>query len=149
MSRQPSVPPDIAPHVARLIALIEDRANQPGWSYQRIADEAGVNLSTITAIRKGMRHVPNPRTLRGLSRALGFTDDSVEQLLATGAEPVRIKEPEPEPPQDPLEAEIRAKPNLSEEERAIFVDLLREARRTAGQTIVDKAEELDRRRRGA
>lgn len=105
---------------ARLAAAIEDRAHQPGWTYKRIATEAGVDVVTINAWRKGdYKNRPYGRTLRGLDRALGLVDGSCERIL-NGEEPIQFQA-------DPVAsviAEVEALPNLSREQKDVLIGVL-------------------------
>lgn len=137
-----STPQSVTPkNKARLAALIEDRAKQPGWTYQRIADEVDVNVVTLNAWRRGdYKNRPYSRTLSGLDRALGLADGSCEALLTTGAEPV----PASIEDSDPAIARIRAMKHLSDEQKDLLISHLRDTRRST----LDRAEELNRRGQG-
>jgi hypothetical protein len=95
---------------ARLRAAIEARADEPGWTFARIAREAEIDVQTLWAIRKGQQ--PSKRTMRGLDRALGWTDGSTETLL-DGGEPVPLTEST----HDPLEQKIRDMEHISQEKQ--------------------------------
>lgn len=105
---------------ARLAAAIEDRANQTGWSYKRIATEAGVDVVTINALRAGDYATrPYRRTLRGLDRALRLVDGSCERIL-NGEEPIQLLTD----PVASVVAEIEALPNLSAEQKKVLIGVL-------------------------
>ncbi|MCO6011465.1 hypothetical protein NE236_41600 [Actinoallomurus purpureus] len=149
-----STPQSVDPaHKARLAEAIEDRAAQPGWSYKRIADEAGVDVVTVNALRKGdFKSRPYRRTLRGLDRALGLADGTCERIL-NGEEPIRPREakkaqkpsaeqlPKGALPQEVASviAEIESLENLSEEQRAILINTLL----AAAHGIRDQAQRLN------
>lgn len=108
------------PH-ARLRAAIEARAAEPGWSLARVAREAEIDVQTLWSIRKGQQ--PSKRTMRGLDRALGWTDGSTETLL-DGGEPVPLSETS----HDPVEQKILDMDHISPEKQQQIIERLRAAR---------------------
>jgi hypothetical protein len=113
------------PH-ARLRAAIEARAEEPGWSLARIAREAGpIDVQTLWAIRTG-KNAPSKRTMRGLDRALGWTDGSTETLL-DGGEPVPLSEST----HDPAEQKIKDMEHISKEKQQQIIERLRANRQAA------------------
>lgn len=108
------------PH-ERLRAAIEARAAEPGWSLARVAREAEIDVQTLWSIRKGQQ--PSKRTMRGLDRALGWTDGSTETLI-DGGEPVPLSESS----HDPAEQKILDMDHISPEKKKQIVERLHAAR---------------------
>lgn len=70
----------------RLAGLIRDRRIDQGLSQAQLATEAGTTERTVRLIEKAERESYRQATLRGISRALGWTPDSIERI-ASGGDP--------------------------------------------------------------
>lgn len=57
----------------RTIALVQQEIFRSGWSYQRLADAAGVHTTTIGAIATGSTSRPQLRTIILILAALGWS----------------------------------------------------------------------------
>jgi transcriptional regulator with XRE-family HTH domain len=74
-------------------ALKADRL-QAGVSQEDLADVLGVGRSTIQMIEGGHPYKRPTPTVRAFARHLGWTEDSVDRVLAGGRRGVRLVEPE-------------------------------------------------------
>jgi transcriptional regulator with XRE-family HTH domain len=142
-----STPESVPAALARLNAVIDDVAKQPGWNYERIAAEAGFHVMTLHSLRKGRSKNPDERTLRGLDAVLGFEPGKGVARILAGKEPVRAKKPDEET--DPAIAEIEAT-GLDRTQKDILIAVLRNQRAAAAAGVLEQAREWEeQRRRGA
>lgn len=71
--------------------VVGDRVRQRRFELRLNAGElGGVSASTVSSIETKKKTTYETRKLMDLARALGWTDDSIERLLA-GAEPVEAE----------------------------------------------------------
>jgi hypothetical protein len=141
-------PQNVAPALARLNAYIDDVAQQPGWSYKRVATEAGVDVMTLHALRKGNSTNPSDRTAWGLDRVLGFEKGKGVQRILAGKNPVKAKKAEEVT--DPAIAEIEATA-LKREQKDVLIALYLNQRNAAADGIIEQAREWEQKnqQRGA
>lgn len=140
-----STPQSVPAALARLNAVIDDVAKQPGWSYERVAREADFHPMTLHALRKGRSTNPDERTLRGLDRVLGFEPGKGVARILAGKEPVRARKPEEEET-DPAIAEIEAT-GLTREQKDILIAVYRSQRAAAAAGVLEQAREWEEQRR--
>jgi transcriptional regulator with XRE-family HTH domain len=142
-----STPESVSPALARLNAAIDDVAQQPGWSYKRVATEAGIDVMTLHAVRKGNSMNPSDRTAWGLDRVLGYEKGKGVQRILAGKRPVPAEKPEEET--DPAIAEIEAT-GLNREQKDILIAVYLNQRAAAASGVLEQAREWEeQRRRGA
>lgn len=135
-----SVPSDV---LARLNAAIDDVAQQPGWSYKRVAAEAGIDVMTLNALRWGKTTNPSDRTAWSLDRILGFERGKGVQRILEGKRPVRVKAAEPEDATDAAIREINAKKHLTDRQKQMFIAMLVRQR----ELLMEQVDEADRQQR--
>jgi transcriptional regulator with XRE-family HTH domain/tetratricopeptide (TPR) repeat protein len=66
-------------------AILTRLRRASGWSQNELAERAGLSLNGLSAIERGIRHRPHPRTLRALAAALGLSEDDRRRLLEAAA----------------------------------------------------------------
>lgn len=143
-TRQSVVPPD---RLARLNAAIDDIAKQPSWSYKRVANEAGIDVMTLNALRWGKTRDPDERTLRGIDKVLGFEPGQGLRRILDGKLPIRVKREDEESAtvreiRDKIQR-IESMQNLKPEQQRMFIGvLLRQI-----DAIVEQADEANREQR--
>ena len=134
--------------LARLNAAIDDVAQQPGWSYKRVATEAGIDPMTLHALRQGRSLNPTDRTAWGLDRVLGFEKGRGVQRILAGRNPVLAKKPGDTEP-DTTIAAIEAS-GLTREQKDILISVYRAQKAAAEDTTLQQMRELEeRQKRGA
>lgn len=69
-----------------LIKWVNQELRNRGWSISELARRGGVNQSYISAVLSG-RQNPGPKFYLSVSRAFGFTSESLERLEANGVIP--------------------------------------------------------------
>jgi hypothetical protein len=134
-----STPQSVSPALARLNAAIDDVAKQPAWSYKRVATEAGIDVMTLHALRKGRSRNPDDRTTWGLDRVLGFKQGEGVQRILAGKSPIKAKKAKPEDETDAAIRQIREKKHLNELQKQLLINTIVETR----QRVLDQAEEMD------
>jgi hypothetical protein len=139
-----SNPESVPAALARLNAYIDDVAQQPGWSYDRVAREAGFHPMTLNSLRWGKTPNPSERILRGLDRVLGFKEGQGAQRILAGKRPVPATKPEEQT--DPDIAEIEAT-GLNREQKDILIAILRNQRAAAAAGVLEQAREWEEQRR--
>lgn len=76
------------PATQRLASYLEARADELDLDWRDVAEEAGISVETLRAIRRG-NNLPSRGTRRGLDRALRWELGSVTAILA-GDEPTPV-----------------------------------------------------------
>lgn len=140
-----STPESVPVALARLNAVIDDVAKQPGWNYERIAAEAGFHVMTLHSLRKGRTRNPDERTLRGLDLVLGYEPGKGVQRILDGKRPVPARKPEEEET-DPNIAEIEAT-GLNREQKDILIAVYRNQIAAAAAGVREQAREWEEQRR--
>jgi transcriptional regulator with XRE-family HTH domain len=143
-----STPQSVPAALARLNAVIDDVAKRPGWSYKRVATEAGIDVMTLHALRKGRTRYPDDRTCWGLDGVLGYEKGKGVQRILAGREPV-LKDAEPEEA-DPTIAEIEAT-GLERGQKDVLIAVYLNQRAAAATGVIEQAREWEQeqRRQGA
>jgi hypothetical protein len=143
-----STPESVPSHLARLNAAIDDVAKQPGWSYKRVATEAGFDVMTLHALRKGRTKNPDDRTCRGLDRVLGFKEGQGVQRILAGKSPLKAKVAG-EPETDLTITEIEAS-GLTREQKDVLISVYRAQKAAAEDATMQQLREMEeRQKRGA
>lgn len=132
-----NTPESVPTALARLNAVIDDVAKQPGWNYEKVADEAGFHVMTLHALRKGRTKNPDERTLRGLDIVLGFEPGKGVQRILDGKRPVKAKAKTPVQEDETAKRirRIREMEHLNEFQKQAFIDMI--------VGVLDQAEEMD------
>lgn len=97
-------PMDETPH-KRLDRIMNDRRLKLDLDWKQVAEQAGISVQTIDAIRKG-RNRPTERTWRNVCRALQWKSIRFEDVLAGGA---------PTPIDDGHQPDLHAIPDADDE----------------------------------
>jgi transcriptional regulator with XRE-family HTH domain len=71
----------------RVGRAVRDRRLHLGWTQQEAADHSGVSLATWRLVELGGRDRYQDLTLRGVSKALGWPNDAMDNILAGGDPP--------------------------------------------------------------
>src|SRR5215213_7746286 len=58
-----------------------------GLSQEELAERAGLTAAAVSQLERGVRHRPQPRTVRALADALDLAGDERTALLAAGRGP--------------------------------------------------------------
>jgi len=123
---------------ARLGEAIRDRRRALGMSQLELAQAAGISEAMLRVIERARRTNVRPATLGAVARALGWTRDSVDRVLA-GGDPVldedrdrsvaelKRQDAELQARLDEVERDLRAR--LDEIERDLGLDAESRARR--------------------
>ena len=119
----------LASAMQRIDRAVGDRARDLNKSFNQVARDAGITTETLSALRgKGKRlsadYRPYDKTARGIDRALGWPDGTT-MAIWDGREPASVASDD----DDPAVAKIRAMPNLSNEQREMYIANLRAIRR--------------------
>lgn len=140
----------VTPALARLNAAIDDVAQQPGWSYDRVAREAGFHPMTLNSLRWGKTPNPSERVLRGLDRVLGFEEGKGAARILAGKSPIKVKKANKanEAEVDPYVAQIEAT-GLKREQKDVLISIYLNAVAAQGAVILDQAREMEEKQRGA
>jgi hypothetical protein len=116
---------------------VEKRRNELGLTIRAAAERSreggrrGFDEQTWGHIEKATRNNRRVSTLRALCWVLGWTDDSVDLILA-GGEPIERVDPKP---RSPIEAALDEDSSITEAERRVFqaiLDLVEERKSTGG-----------------
>jgi hypothetical protein len=134
-----STPESVPSHLARLNAAIDDVAQRPGWSYDRVAREAGFSVMTLHSLRWGKTKEPTDRVAWALDRVLGFKEGKGVQRILAGKSPIKAEGPKPEDETDKAIRRIREMKHLSDFQKEMLINTLEETR----QRVIEQAEEMD------
>ncbi len=124
---------------------IEARRKQLGLSPTDLANAAGVTLQGLVPLRKGVVKTYQGRLTTGVCRALGWTPDSIDRLLA-GLEPIELVTPLPAA----TAAETARLVALVRESQALLqqtIDTWRSQLAESSQRLDDQDSRLDRQQR--
>jgi predicted transcriptional regulator len=115
--------PEIVPGMAE---AIERRRVELGLSPGDFAKAAGVTTQGLQPLRKGVRKDYQLKLKAGAARALGWTSDSIDRLLA-GQDPIELPNGQPA-----TEDKIEAALNLMNDRLAEVIRLLEQRERGGG-----------------
>jgi tetratricopeptide (TPR) repeat protein/transcriptional regulator with XRE-family HTH domain len=76
--------------------LLRRLRRDAGLSQEELAERAGMSVQAVSALERGVRRHPYPRTLRALSDALGASRGAREAMLATATTPIGFVAGEPD-----------------------------------------------------
>lgn len=134
--------------LARLNAYIDDVAQRPGWSYKRVATEAGIDVMTLHAVRQGRSLNPTDRTAWGLDRVLGFKEGKGVQRVLAGRNPVLEKKSD-EVEADPTIVAIESSA-LRDDQKELLKAVYRANKAGVEDATVQQVRELEeKQKRGA
>jgi transcriptional regulator with XRE-family HTH domain len=67
----------------RLQRLVQDRADERGWSLAHVATRSGLHRQTLYRLmRETAREMPSPRTLAGLAKGLDLPERMLREAAA-------------------------------------------------------------------
>lgn len=81
-------------------ATIRARVEELEVRQRVLSDQSGLSMATWTKLLNGPNETFDRKTLRAASRALGWSSDSIDRLLA-GQDPI-VETPDPSPPAAPM-----------------------------------------------
>jgi DNA-binding Xre family transcriptional regulator len=132
------------PHVDKVRQTIDTRAAELGKSLRQVARDAGITEEQIRAIRAGEVSRPRTRTLHGLDRALAWKPGSASDLFDGGKTiPLDAPADAKQHAVDNSVDRIMAMSNLTDDEKATYVAMIRESSRT----IHEQAKRLNNERK--
>ena len=130
----------MAPHTGldlpRLAIAIREECERRGWLQEDLIRESGIGRSTIQRLwSEANTVVPGRRTKRDLERAFGWSDHSIDAILA-GARPTSLHVEHGPPPDLGIDPKEWAK--WTPEDRELVLMAVRHAQQRAARQHPDK-----------
>ena len=70
--------------------VVKDLRNQRGWSQEKLAENAGISMRTVSVI-EGNKHNPSITMIEDLAKAFGVKASELVKLAEEYSQPVNIK----------------------------------------------------------